>query len=50
MCVNICTLKINGKDNLLTFSARGQKQNATKPLTKTHIAHMKLLAMFQNQF
>ena len=31
---SVCTLKIDGKHNLLTiFSSRRQKQNATKPLT-----------------
>ena len=35
MVVNtVCTLKIDGKHDLLTiFSSRGQKQNSTKPLT-----------------
>ena len=42
----VCTLKINGKRDLLTvFSSRGKIQNATKPLMR-----MKSLMTFPNQF
>ena len=42
----VCTLKVGRKHGLLTFFPRGQKQNATKPLT----SHIKLLTTFPNQF
>ena len=43
----VCTLKIDGKHDLLTiFSSREQKQNASKPLT----SHVKLLTTFSNRF